>query len=174
MQCTCPEFQSGEDGAPGERAVCRNEIDRRGRSGKEIQVVAAVPGLFSADSSGTGQGALLNQDNSYNSAKNAAFRGSIVSLYGTGEGLVSPAVLDGTLNTTVFPKPLLPVKVTLGGAAIPSRFWRITRVRSNCWTRSACAPDSWRNRMTSTCRASRSSLRSCASLLSACRGATPK
>jgi uncharacterized protein (TIGR03437 family) len=85
-----------------------------------IPVVAAVPGLFSADSSGTGQAALLNQDNSYNSSKNAAFRGSIVSIYGTGEGITSPMVTDGTINSTILPKPVQPVTVNVGTAAINS------------------------------------------------------
>ena len=83
-----------------------------------IPVTGAVPGLFSADSSGTGQGAILNQDTSYNSAQIPAARGSIVVLYGTGEGQTAPPGLDGLIASSVFPKPVLPVSVTIGGQAV--------------------------------------------------------
>jgi uncharacterized protein (TIGR03437 family) len=82
------------------------------------QTVVVVPtqlGLFSANSSGSGQGALLNQDSSINSASNPAKRGSIVILYGTGEGVTSPAGVDGQLALSVYPKPTTPVTVKIGG-----------------------------------------------------------
>jgi uncharacterized protein (TIGR03437 family) len=59
----------------------------------------AAPGLFSADSSGAGQGAILNQDGSTNSASNPAGAGSTVTLLGTGGG------------------QLQNVQVTIGGVA---------------------------------------------------------
>jgi uncharacterized protein (TIGR03437 family) len=83
-----------------------------------VPVVAARPGLFSADSSGSGQGAILNQDYKYNSADIPAPRGTYVSLYGTGEGQTIPAGIDGSVAVSVLPKPVLPVKVTLGGTPI--------------------------------------------------------
>ena len=36
-------------------------------------------------------------------------------LYGTGEGQTIPPGVDGRLATAVFPKPVLPVSVTIGG-----------------------------------------------------------
>jgi uncharacterized protein (TIGR03437 family) len=86
--------------------------------GFPIPVTSAVPGLFSGDSSGSGQGAILNQDASYNSAQLPAARGSIVVLYGTGEGQTSPGGLDGAVAASSFPKPLLPVSVTIGGQPV--------------------------------------------------------
>ena len=80
-----------------------------------VPVVAARPGLFSANSSGSGQGALLNEDNSVNSATNPIARRKIVVLFGTGEGETTPAGVDGQLANTVFPKPKLPVHVRIGG-----------------------------------------------------------
>jgi uncharacterized protein (TIGR03437 family) len=47
-------------------------------------VVDAAPGLF-GDSSG--QASVLNQDGTLNSASNPAARGSVISLFGTGEGV---------------------------------------------------------------------------------------
>jgi hypothetical protein len=59
-------------------------------------VAAAVPGLFSVDASGRGQGAILNQDNS---ALNPAEKGSIIQRFGTGDGVTNPAGVDGRVNT---------------------------------------------------------------------------
>ena len=83
-----------------------------------VPVTASVPGLFSADSTGSGQGAILNQDNSYNSAQIPAARGSIVLLYGTGEGQTSPAGISGSIASSIFPKPLLPISVLMAGQAV--------------------------------------------------------
>lgn len=80
-----------------------------------VPVVAARPGLFSANSSGAGQGALLNENNTVNSATNPIARRKIVVLFGTGEGATTPAGVDGQLANTVFPKPNLPVRVRIGG-----------------------------------------------------------
>jgi uncharacterized protein (TIGR03437 family) len=80
-----------------------------------VDVVPAQLGLFSADSSGAGQGAILNQDNSANSSKNPAKPRSIVILFGTGEGATSPAAADGQVASGVYPKPLNPITVRIGG-----------------------------------------------------------
>jgi uncharacterized protein (TIGR03437 family) len=80
-----------------------------------VPVVEAVPGLFSINSSGTGPGAFLNQDNSVNTTANPLERGKIAILYGTGEGQTTPGGVSGLPATTVFPKPVLPVTVTIGG-----------------------------------------------------------
>lgn len=79
------------------------------------RVSDALPGLFSANFSGSGQGAIYNQDASVNSAANPAKRGDIVVLYGTGEGQTDPPGTDGLVAISVFPKPQLPVRVTIGG-----------------------------------------------------------
>jgi uncharacterized protein (TIGR03437 family) len=80
-------------------------------------VTVAAPGLSSANGSGTGQGAILNQDGSYNSPAHPAARGSVISLYGTGEGLVAPTLPDGALEIAApFSRPVAsPVEVTIGG-----------------------------------------------------------
>jgi uncharacterized protein (TIGR03437 family) len=81
-----------------------------------VPVIPAVPGLFTANASGGGQGAILNQDTSYNSAAIPAAKGSIVILYATGEGQTTPGGIDGKLAlTSPLPQPVLPVSVTVGG-----------------------------------------------------------
>jgi uncharacterized protein (TIGR03437 family) len=80
-----------------------------------VTVLATHPALFSADASGRGQGALLNEDGSYNTPANPALRGHLIQLFGTGEGQTSPVGLDGALALVQFPKPVVPVTVTIGG-----------------------------------------------------------
>ena len=80
-----------------------------------IPVVAAVPALFSANESGQGQGAILNQDGSHNSDSNPANPGDTIVLFGTGEGQTILAGVTGQIAATNLPKPVLPVSVTIGG-----------------------------------------------------------
>lgn len=54
-------------------------------------VINAAPGIFTL-SQGTGQIAAINEDGSYNSVANPASRGSVVTLYATGNGLASIGV----------------------------------------------------------------------------------
>jgi uncharacterized protein (TIGR03437 family) len=79
-----------------------------------LPVVASLPGLFSANASGRGQAAALNQDFSLNSASTPADPGSIVVLYGTGEGSTLPVSVDGKVAEAPLPRPELPVNVTVG------------------------------------------------------------
>ncbi len=83
-----------------------------------MPVAAAVPGLFTADKSGKGQGAILNQDSSVNGPGNPAARDSIVVLFLTGEGQTNPPGTDGLIASSVYPAPLLPVTVTIGGQVV--------------------------------------------------------
>jgi uncharacterized protein (TIGR03437 family) len=88
----------------------------------EFTAVAAAPAIFSAASNGTGQAAILNQNGSLNSAANPATAGSIVTIFATGEGVLTPAGQDGRIETGALgtiPKPALPVAVTFGTIASP-------------------------------------------------------
>jgi uncharacterized protein (TIGR03437 family) len=81
-----------------------------------VAVQATAPGLFTANATGTGQGAILNQDGvTLNSANAPASPGSIVSLWGTGEGVTDPPGVDGRLAIGVLPAPLAAVSVTIQG-----------------------------------------------------------
>jgi uncharacterized protein (TIGR03437 family) len=81
-----------------------------------IPVAASAPGIFTVDSTGTGQAAVVNQDGTVNSVTSPAARGTVIAIYATGEGLTSPAGVTGGVthspNTTV-----QPVSVTIGGVA---------------------------------------------------------
>jgi uncharacterized protein (TIGR03437 family) len=74
-----------------------------------MPVLPSRPGIFSLDSSGRGQGAILNEDGSLNSPSNPAPRGSILTLYGTGGGEAAPGVADGQILSDVLPRTNLPV-----------------------------------------------------------------
>jgi len=81
-----------------------------------LNVAAANPALFSLDASGSGPGAILNQDSTLNSASKPAAKGSVIVLFATGEGQTNPAGADGRLaNGPVLPKPVAPVSVQIGG-----------------------------------------------------------
>lgn len=81
----------------------------------EIPIVASAPGIFTTDSSGQGQASILDQDYSLNSVSAPAAPGSIVAIYGTGEGQTDPPGVDGLLASDDLRIPALPVSVTIGG-----------------------------------------------------------
>ncbi len=82
-----------------------------------MPVTAMAPALFTFDPGGTGQGAILNQDSSVNSASNPAGRGSVVVLFATGEGQTTPEGVNGKLASDVLPKPVASVTVKIGGVS---------------------------------------------------------
>jgi uncharacterized protein (TIGR03437 family) len=94
------------------------QVEYQGRRSNRIvrPVVLFRPALFTANSSGKGQAAILNQNGSVNNTANPADKGSIIVLYGTGEGLTNPAGVDGLVTGAVLPKPVFPVRVKIGGA----------------------------------------------------------
>jgi uncharacterized protein (TIGR03437 family) len=83
-----------------------------------VPVEKAALGIFTSDGSGRGQGAILNEDGTVNSGSNPAVRGTVISLFATGEGQTDPAGVDGKPVVGLLPRPLLPVSVTVGG--VPS------------------------------------------------------
>ena len=75
-----------------------------------VPIVASAPGLFTADATGKGVAAALNQDGSYNTLSHAEFAGRTISLFATGEGL----------------EPLPAVTATIGGE--PAQVLRVRAV----------------------------------------------
>jgi uncharacterized protein (TIGR03437 family) len=81
-----------------------------------IPVAAVMPAIFTAGASGHGQGSILNQDGTVNSASNPAAVGSYVSVYATGEGQTNPAGIDGKPAGSPAPRPVAqPITATVGG-----------------------------------------------------------
>jgi uncharacterized protein (TIGR03437 family) len=88
-----------------------------------LPVSASAPGLFSANSSGKGNAAILNPDGSSNSPAKPAPKGSVIVLFETGEGQTNPAGVDGLIAGSVLPKPVLPVSLKIGGVAAVIQYY---------------------------------------------------
>jgi uncharacterized protein (TIGR03437 family) len=81
-----------------------------------VPVVAAVPGLFSLNQSGSGEAVAYNQDLTLNSASNPAAKGSVIVVYGTGEGQTNPPGVTGFIAVPGnVPAPAGGCKATVGG-----------------------------------------------------------
>jgi len=87
-----------------------------------VPVQAAAPGIFAADGSGTGGGAILNQDYSLNARLNPAAPGSVIAIYLTGAGVTNPGSVDGAITGAAPPFPSVAqlISVTIGGVAVPA------------------------------------------------------
>ncbi len=84
-----------------------------------VDVSPTSPGIFSQSSGGSGPGAILNEDHSLNTTVNPAAKGTIISLFGGGEGQTTPQGIDGLIAPigpiSSLPQPILPIAVTIGG-----------------------------------------------------------
>ena len=81
-----------------------------------VPVVAAQPGIFTLDASGTGAAAVLNKDYSVNSAANPAKRGDAVMIFATGQGATAPVGVDGVVALAASTgAPPQAVTVQIGG-----------------------------------------------------------
>jgi uncharacterized protein (TIGR03437 family) len=65
-----------------------------------------------------------NADGTPNSPANPESRGNTLIMFATGEGQTNPAGIDGALaNTAPYPKPVLPVSVTIGGVPATLQYY---------------------------------------------------
>jgi uncharacterized protein (TIGR03437 family) len=86
-----------------------------------LTVSDVTPGLFTLTGTGSGQGAILNQDLSINSSLNPAARGSIAVLYMTGNGILSPSATDGEVTSAnLLRKPVKDLQLRVGGIVVPA------------------------------------------------------
>lgn len=94
-----------------------------------LKLAGTAPAIFTANGSGTGPAAILNQDNSYNGPGNPAAKGSYVVLFLTGEGLTNPGGVTGKVTSIsavppLTPQPVLsPVTVSIGGQPVFVAFY---------------------------------------------------
>lgn len=80
-------------------------------------VEPSSPGIFSADASGQGPGAILDVNYRLVSASNPVSPGAIIQVFATGQGQTSPAGVDGLIEPLSLPLPglLLGSTATIGG-----------------------------------------------------------
>lgn len=92
-------------------------VQRNGQLSRflEVPVSATAPAVFTIPSGGFGQGAILNQDYSVNSASNPADRGSVIQVFMTGGGQTNPPSQDGSVILGVPPRQLASVTASIGG-----------------------------------------------------------
>jgi len=84
-----------------------------------IEMVTAVPGIFTVDGSGSGAAKVTNQDGSSNTTDTPAARGSVITFQATGFGKMSPVTADNAIVGDNLPVPELPVSVSIGGVDAP-------------------------------------------------------
>ena len=86
-------------------------------------VAVAVPGIYTQNFQGTGPGAILNQDGvTGNGPGTAAAKGSVVSVYMTGEGQTTPGGVNGAIAPVNVPVPWKqpPLKATATVGSSPA------------------------------------------------------
>src|SRR5262249_6011232 len=77
------------------RAAVLLVVDNNGNlsDAQTVQVVAKAPAIFTY---GSNRAVAVNEDNSVNSSENGAARGSVLTVYMTGQGAVTPTVPTGS------------------------------------------------------------------------------
>jgi len=75
---------------------------------------AVSPGIFTQTASGSGAGAIENQDGTVNTSGNPAAAGSVVTIYMTGQGYISGMPPDGNISNAALSTPYAPL-VYIGG-----------------------------------------------------------
>ncbi|MEP6961343.1 MAG: hypothetical protein ABI995_04655, partial [Acidobacteriota bacterium] len=94
-----------------------------------FQRVAAAPGIFTINGTGTGPGAILNHDGvTVNAASTPEARGGVVVLFLTGEGQTGPVGVSGKVTVVsstlpYTPAPVAPVAVRIGGQVATVLFY---------------------------------------------------
>ena len=81
-------------------------------------VVAAVPGIYTLNSQGTGPASILNQNGAINGSNAPEKRGNVITVYMTGEGATTPQGADGAIipaDGSGLKKPVPTVTATIGG-----------------------------------------------------------
>ena len=80
-----------------------------------LHVAGAAPGIFTMKSLGSGQAAALNHDGTLNSPSNPAAKGSVISIWATGLGLLDVPYLDGQIVMQPVGKLVVPAHVYIDG-----------------------------------------------------------
>ena len=99
------------------------EFGGKRTSAVTVPVALSNPGILYNFAVGNGQALLWNEDGTFNSPANPAARGSLVFIWGTGEGETDPPGTDGLINSAVFPKPRQIVGVKVGGRDADLQYW---------------------------------------------------
>jgi uncharacterized protein (TIGR03437 family) len=108
------------------RSEVRLVVDNNGNLSDPVslQVVSSSPGVFTWAAN---RAVAINPDNSVNTSANAVYRGDYLTVYMTGQGVVTPTLPTGSAAPS---KPLvrspLPAKAWIGGAPAQIQFLGLT------------------------------------------------
>ncbi len=105
-----------------------------------VRVLKAAPAIFVQDASTPPKGAILNQNSSLNSSGNAARRGEVIQIYGTGAGRFQGAVVDGAAAEGLISSISTP-QVFIGGVAARVQFSGLTPGLTGVWQVNAFVPE---------------------------------
>lgn len=136
------------------RASVSLKVQNKGQSSAPVSlaVVATAPGIFQAKTIGPSYLTILNGDLSVNSAAKPAAKYSPITIFATGEGILTPAVQTGSIATPTgdaFSKPASAVSLTIGGQAAqvlyagqgPGLFSGVLQVQATIPAASASGPE---------------------------------
>lgn len=87
-----------------------------------LPVVGSNPAIFTQNSSGKGDSIVIRLDGSLVTTANPAKADDILILYGEGYGDISDGPPDGTIVSTLLPKPLDPVRLLIDGKEYPTLY----------------------------------------------------
>jgi uncharacterized protein (TIGR03437 family) len=88
----------------------------------DVAVVSANPALFTLDSSGQGDAAIVRPDGSVVNAADPASPGDILVLFAEGYGASTPALPDGAVVTTTWPVPMLNTVLLIDGQPVATQY----------------------------------------------------
>jgi uncharacterized protein (TIGR03437 family) len=84
-----------------------------------VAMSSVLPGFFTQAGNGIGAAAAINQDNTVNSQTNPAVQGTVITLYGTGQGFIPGAPADGNISNAPLATPQAP-ELIMGTNFVPA------------------------------------------------------
>jgi uncharacterized protein (TIGR03437 family) len=91
-------------------------------AGVPLPVASAAPGVFTFNSTGTGQALAANQDGTFNGPATPAAKGSYVTIYFTGGGQTNPPGVTGSVNGSTLKWLAQNINVTVRGVPAVVQF----------------------------------------------------
>jgi uncharacterized protein (TIGR03437 family) len=138
VNCIVPYAAAAKSGTKVDLVLTYNSVDS---TAFKVSVVDADPGVFTVDSSGMGQGAILNYDSTtgdytVNGAANAAAKGSIIVIYTTGFGVTTCTDAQGSTCAATAPDETL----LITGNVVPAGAVTVTIGNQSAAVQAAVSP----------------------------------
>ncbi len=87
-----------------------------------FSVAPANPGIFTLNSKGFGDGAIIRPDGTVISASNPGQPGEVLVLYGEGYGATTPSLPDGVIVGSILPVPVAPVLLLIDDKLVDTQY----------------------------------------------------